>query len=388
MTNDEWQNRLDEQDHRFLIKTKIPEHDKLIYYLRSLLPTTGFLDKMFCNGFMMESVELLKHGFFLYEDGYFDCAFYSVRQSIENMNNMLFLSQSEDELVKWKAKERFPSYSQIKTQLQQINAAYSEIKTAIPEIFDLYDELLKKANKYIHKQGFDTFYLHPWQQEQLISNRTELFVDLLKQSIGLLMVINIILDPLSLALSDPEVDAYIHFDPMTESIPTYIFDELFSCDVIEKIKETSFYKEFISCFLEKEEMNDATYGVVRFNIFDNEHLDDIEKQLHLLSYREVLCFKLLKAGIKVSHFYYDDDIFGYATCIHPAHELTEYSSAQFEMYKARKNKQNIPWKGMFISLYKVFDTYLILQHNDTLSNKDNILIQDIIDKSNSQYFNI
>ena len=261
------------------------------------------IHKVFCNGFMIESVELLKHGIFLYEDGYFDCAFYSVRQSIENMNNMLFLSQSEDELVKWKAKERFPSDSQIKIQLQQINAAYSEIKTAIPEMFNLYDELLKKANKYIHKQGFDTFYLYQWQQEKPTSNRTKLFVDLLKQSIGLLLIINIILDPLSLALSDPEVDAHIQFDPMTERIPTYIFDELFSCEVIEKIKETSFYKEFISCFLEKEEMNAATYGVIRFCFFDVDDLDEIEKQINLLDYRQSLCFDILKSGIQVSHFY-------------------------------------------------------------------------------------
>ena len=385
MTSDEWKNTLDEQDRRLLIKTKIPEHDKLIKYLRRLLPTTGFLDKMFCNGFMIESVELLKHGIFLYEDGYFDCAFYSVRQSIENMNNMLFLSQSEDELVKWKAKERFPSDSQIKIQLQQINAAYSEIKTAIPEMFNLYDELLKKANKYIHKQGFDTFYLYQWQQEKPTSNRTKLFVDLLKQSIGLLLIINIILDPLSLALSDPEVDAHIQFDPMTERIPTYIFDELFSCEVIEKIKETSFYKEFISCFLEKEEMNAATYGVIRFCFFDVDDLDEIEKQINLLDYRQSLCFDILKSGIQVSHFYFDDDFLGYSTSIEPTHELKEHRSDMFDSFTIGNGESNINWNGMFISIYKAFENYIILQHNKPFTKSSIAVIKSIIDNKNEQY---
>ena len=83
MTPEEWENILNEQDHQLLIKSTLPNHDKLIGYLRALFPMTGILDKMFCNGFMTESIELLKHGIFLYEDGYFDCAFYSVRQSIE-----------------------------------------------------------------------------------------------------------------------------------------------------------------------------------------------------------------------------------------------------------------------------------------------------------------
>ena len=92
------ENFLEEQDHRMLIKNTLQDHDKLMSYLHILFPITGMGDKMFCNGFMMESVELLKHGIFLYEEGYFDCAFYSVRQSIENMNNMLFFLKRKKRL--------------------------------------------------------------------------------------------------------------------------------------------------------------------------------------------------------------------------------------------------------------------------------------------------
>lgn len=75
MTKDEWESKLDEQDRNMLVKIPLPDHDKLIGYLRALFPMTGIGDKLFCNGFMIESVELLKHGIFLYEDGFFDCAF-------------------------------------------------------------------------------------------------------------------------------------------------------------------------------------------------------------------------------------------------------------------------------------------------------------------------
>ena len=97
------------------------------------------------------------------------------------------------------------------------------------------------------------------------------------------MIMNIVLDPLSLALSDSVVDAHIPFDPMTEHIPLGILEEVFSDDVIERIMCTNFYKDFVSSFLEKEEMNDATYAIIRFQHYNIEALDDVEKQIHLLN---------------------------------------------------------------------------------------------------------
>ena len=157
MKKEDWEELMYEQDHRLLVKNQLPDHDELIGTLRALIPTTGILDELFCNTFFSESVELLKHAFFLYEEGYFDCAFYSLRQSIENMNNMLLAAVDAEKFAIWKEKRRFPADSKVKDLLSQQNNAYNEIKAVIPEFFEQYDELLKKANKYIHKQGFDTF---------------------------------------------------------------------------------------------------------------------------------------------------------------------------------------------------------------------------------------
>ncbi|MBD9123244.1 MAG: hypothetical protein EGP68_00400 [Lachnospiraceae bacterium] len=379
------ENFLEEQDHRMLIKNTLQDHDKLMSYLHILFPITGMGDKMFCNGFMMESVELLKHGIFLYEEGYFDCAFYSVRQSIENMNNMLFFSQNEKALIKWRAKERFPSDHQIKERLRQINTAYSEIKEAIPEVFEHYEELLKKSNKYIHKQGFDTFYIGILQHKSKKGERTQLFIEFLKQSIGLVMVMNIILDPLSLALSDPEIDAHILFNPMAEPIPIGIFEEIFENSILEKIKKTNFYKEFIEFFLEKEEMNEATYDVIRSQYFNVEALEDIESQADYLNCEQSLCLEILKAGIQVSHFYFQDDFWGYITSIEPLYQLSEYRSDQFDQFMVDNGRSNIRWKGMLISVYNVFDTYIVLQHNELFTEENLFVIQTIIDKNNLSY---
>ena len=142
MDKAEWEASMLEQDMRLLQKCRLPEHDELLKTLRSLIPTTGNLNELFCNMFLGESVELLKHSFFLYEEGYFDCAFYSVRQSIENINNMLLSVVDSNKYKLWRDKARFPSDKLVKEQLNQQNDAYNEIKTAIPEFFEKYDDLL------------------------------------------------------------------------------------------------------------------------------------------------------------------------------------------------------------------------------------------------------
>ena len=250
MRKDEWEELLYEQDRQLLIKNQLPDHDQLLSALRALSPTTGNINELFCNMFFSESVELLRHAFFLYEDGYFDCAFYSLRQSIENMNNMLLSSVDANQYKFWKDKSRFPSDKKVKEALERKNDAYNQIKAVIPEFFEQYNILLGKANKYIHKQGFDTFYSYSnisnaTNQEE----RTELFLSFLKHAIGMMLIMNIALDPLSLALSDHEVDSHIPFDPMTEPIPIEMFEKFLSIEIIDKIKTTAHYLSLKNYFL-------------------------------------------------------------------------------------------------------------------------------------------
>lgn len=386
MNKSEWEEILFEQDHCLLVKRQLPEHDELLSTLRALIPTTGNLNEMFCNMFFSESVELLKHAFFLYEDGYFDCAFYSLRQAIENMNNMLLSAVDADKYELWKEKGRFPPDKAVKDLLSRQNDAYNEIKTVIPEFFEQYDELLRKANKYIHKQGFDTFYV-----SNNISNftdqeeRTNLFLSFLKYAIGMMLIMNIALDPLSLALSDYEVDSHIPFDPMTEPIPIGVFEKYLSLDIIEKIKTTDHYTALKDCFLNMEELNEATYAVLRYNYFNVEQLDEIEKQLNQLSLSQTLMFCILKSGIKVTHFYWDYDILGYSTTYEPKVYISGYRSDQFDDYLHGNSGCNCDWQGMYISVFKAIDSYLIVQHNEPLTEAEVSTLTFLVEMANQRY---
>lgn len=375
-----------QQDRQLLLKCHLPEHDELLDAVRSLMPTTGTIQHLFCNGFMSESVELLKHAVFLFEEGYFDCALYSLRQAIENMNSMLLLACDEEKINQWKSKTWFPTDSNVKSLLKKQNDAYKEIQEAIPEFFDNIKCLLDRANKYIHKQGFDTFYAS-FNNETIEkrNERTTLFVSLLKNAIGMILIMNIALDPLSLALSDEDVDMYIPFDPLTEPIPVYLFDRYLTAELIEKIKKTKHYKSLRDYLQSLEKLNRATYLVRRCYFYDIASLEEIESQSHLLDNEEVLMLNILKSGIRATHFYSQYNIIGYSTSIEPNEQIRGYSSSQFDPFLDERDTVNVPWEGMFISIYKAFDSYLIIQHNDKLTDEECSRISVCVEEANEQY---
>lgn len=385
MNKAELENLMSKRDRQFLTKCILPEHDELLKTLRSLILATGNLTELFCNMFLRESVEMLKHAFFLYEEGYFDCAFYSVRQSIENINNMLLSALDSNKYKLWKDKARFPSDKNVKDQLDKQNKAYSEIKSAIPEFFDRYENLLKQANKFIHKQGFDTFYTCKFSlTDKDIGERTTLFVSFLKYGIGMMLILNIVLDPLSLALSDAEVDSHIPFDSITEAIPLHVFEEYLTIDIIEKIKNTPYYSSLKDYFLSLDELNPATYAVLRYDHFDVDKLDDIESQIDKLNIAQTLMFFILKTGIEATNFYDNNSLTGYSTSFEPIVHLSSFSSNQFDDYLKNKTP-NYPWQGIYITGFNVFDGYLIIQHNTLLSNDEISAIQVLVNTFNERY---
>lgn len=197
MKKEEYEKIMYEQDHRYLVKKQLPNHDELLNAFRMLMPITGKINVLFCNVFFNESGELLK------------------------------------------------------------------------------------------------------------------------QAMGMMLIMNIALDPFSLAFSDPEVDSHIPFDFMTEPIPLYIFEQYLSLDIIEKIKTTNHYTTIKEFFLEKDKLNEATYAVLR--------------------------------------------------------------ESHFDVYLRGNDNSNCHWKGMFISVFKVFDSYLIIQHNEAFTDNELSLIHHIVE---------
>lgn len=357
----------------------LPDYESIMLYLYYIVVYTGQCNIMFCNSFIQEAIQLLKNSLILYKKGFFDCAFYSIRQSSEVMDSMLYLAKSPSEKVyDWKSKNYFPVDSKVRQQLEKISNDYKEIKSLLPDFFRHHEELIIKIHKIIHKQGFDTFYQLRTPINRKITNYSQedeiaLFLETLKYTIGKLLILIVILDPMCLALADENVNGKINMNLMTEPIDTTFFENILGLsDIVSKIKSSNYYKDFVSYFEGKEEMLPATYSVIREQFWNIEKLNEIESQFHMLSTDEKFMFNILKRGIKASLFYYAGGLGWYYTS--NMSNLKEFSvnTIDFQNYTKSREAFNQKRKNVYISVIKQSkDDFLFIEHNMPF-NKDEI----------------
>jgi len=364
----------------------LDEHDELLFCMRRLSSMmTGRGDISFCNSFITEATQLLINSIFLYEDGNFDCAFYSIRQASEIANNMLYLANmGKTELNKWNSKGYFPMNAKIIEQLGKVDANYSEVKTVLSNFFKEHDELIKTSHKIIHKQGFDTFYsfriMNQYSKKFDKEEETRFFLKLLKSCIGKVIILFIVVDPLSLVLADEDLSARFNFDAMTEAVDVEFFQTYLSEEIIEKIKSTCFFKEFSSYFATKEKMIPSVFDVVRNQFFEIESLDEIETQKHLLNSYEQVILQILQAGIKLTNIYPNCSIFSYFTSISSNYHTTSWYASEYAAYLGRKEIFNETHHNIFRSIVKLFGDNWILEHNEIFSDKDILFVKMLADK--------
>lgn len=124
---------------------------------------TGRAGMFQLNVFFAEASKELRNAVKLFESGMFDAAFYSVRSAVELARVVAYFSGDDDpasseKYKKWKEGGKFPFDGKIRKKLAEVCAPFQEVKDALPEFFPERDNALFRANKYIHRQGFRTFY--------------------------------------------------------------------------------------------------------------------------------------------------------------------------------------------------------------------------------------
>lgn len=368
-------------------KCELPERKELLFYLHSMMLITGRVDIMYCNAFLIEATQLLINSIFLYEDGYFDCAFYSVRQASEVFNSMLFLSNEDSgELEKWNAKERFPMDSKIRNQLEKMVYGYKEIKTILDDYFMHHRELINKSHKIIHKQGFDTFYAARLQNNFAHEKDEKFFMEVLKYTIGIGIILFVILEPIALALADDEVNGKLNFDFLTEPIDCNYFERFLGLnDIVDRLLKSNYYKEFAAQFEDREYMNMAIYSVIRENVWDISSLDEIENQIYLLRPYEKFMFKILKLGIKVTNFYYMDGFGWYLTTYESAYQRRCFDSSELKKYLKEGMRFNKKCEKIYISVVSMYDEKLFLEHDNALTEKEIALLIELEKQTEEEY---
>lgn len=357
--------------NQLLNKAKLSDHNELIrelFALQNLVITK--IDLLFCNHFLDEAIQLLINSIFLMEAGYYDCAFYSVRQSEEVINNMLLCASDNEQLKKWMKKEYYPPNKSVKKRLEELNDSYSEIKSKLKEFFDDLNELIQQSNKIIHKQGFDTFYriratknnITKWENKE-----SELFNKLIRYSICNLYILFIAINPYSLIICDETLNRKLPFDPITNGINTDFIESNYSTDIISQIKETNYYQSIKESIDKNVELNTPTFKVKRGNYFDVRNLDEIAEQENLLNNLEKVILRILLRGLKISKFYFEDYGFlPYYTSIESNNNSYSIDIQQFEQFSNNSPKFNQSYNDVYISALTISHSTVLIEHNNKL----------------------
>lgn len=295
------------------------------------------------NTFIMEAEQQIINAIELFEQGYFDCAYYSLRSAVDLSTTMVFLADMPNDerdafLDNWKETKDFPMQGQMIKLLSNRGYVFTDMKVKMPDFFLKAKELSAELNKYVHKQGLQHFYISrnhplsfPKSQESFIST----FEEYLRRCIGIVAVMRLAIDPFPILLMDEEI-LYRCFDTLTEAYSNDFVEKYIGFDILNAYKQTDLYTGTYNAFIGDEKKNEAVFNVVKHQYIDSQKMDNLLKQLHLMSKDDIICVLLVQACNKVIKLYCLNGMLMYFT-------------------EKETNRKAMTWAGNdFKSLFKIF----------------------------------
>ncbi len=349
---------------------------------------TGRVDAWIANTFIVEACNLIKNAITLFELGYFDCAYYSLRQSIEVSMTMMYIIENQDqksnnELEKWKSEEHFPMYQQMQKYLEANETVFKDIKEKLQLFFDHIDNTKKKINKFVHKQGFDKFYSsrnhsinHNYLDNDIFTNKFESY---LKDCIGTVAIMRLSIDPFPILLNDEEI-YYRTGDTVTSAYSDNFISKYIGEEHIKNYKNTELYIQHYVYFMDFEKQSEAINYVIKNQYIDTTKINEILRQEHLLNKKECSAIKSIQTCSKITKFYTINGLRMYFTNRTTKRTITSWQSCDFDDFQKSDAPMNQKYDEAFISVFHILDEAVFLEHNDILSDEDVILI--------SSFFNV
>lgn len=366
------------EDHQLLTGSVVPielkNAQEYVFDIESIrYAMTGIVNAWDSNRFFEEATQMLLNAVSLFQQGFFDAAFYSMREAIELSIGTIYLISNKDKLNSWKKQEKGFESGKMAAFLRDHEATFSELRKNMAPFFDNVRETEAKINKYVHKQGFITFYSHLYNSEELkkrfykISSDFEKYISV---CIGAVAVYRLALDPLPVVLMDDDLRMRSP-DLLTEPYTKDFVDKYIGEEAIEAYKQTEFYQGFRDALAVEPKQNDAVYDLIHYQIFDRKKIKDIESQMGLLSLYDKIAYLIFTTSDKISKLF----VYGllpYVSDVQSkrnAKGLTAGTS-YFEQFFSKGGDFNIPYEGVFLSRCKIRGDYTYFEHNEKLSEDE------------------
>jgi len=361
-------------DFRKVHPIKLPFAEKYIYDIDYIFfANTGLWDARQTNMFFQEAGRMLINAINLFCDGYFDCAFYSLRQSFEISVTSLYLNENKDDIEKWNKKQNgFEQNRMVKSLKEQFDD-YKELREGLLKpYFDNLRKIIEKMNKYIHKQGFSTMYTTRYSFEGRKIYKEEKLVDFftycLKACIGAVAVWRIVLDPIPALLNDELIFRKTR-EMLAEPYSDEFINEYIGKEVFKQYKKSTLYQEYYKYFNQFEEQNEAIFYITHYQVINRNNFNDICNQMHLLSIQERLAVLFMMASNHIVRVIFGNGIFSYSSNLKLNGNDTSisYGNGVYDEY-FQDSDINQSYKDAYISRFKFNNDYVITIHNGLFTN--------------------
>lgn len=369
------------REEQHLIPIKIENKDEYYSDLWDVVDSqSGRADIIYSNNFFFEAKNLITNAIVLFEKGYFDCAFYSLRQSIEVSLTIAFLADDNDvknrsqKHREWNNKEYFPVVSKMTKLLNGRKLNYSDIKDKMSIFFEKLDQEMDRMNKYVHKQGYNTFYNH--KSAEKINELKKDFISSLEMSISAIAIHRLVIDPMPLLLMDEKI--YQKSGGMVTEAFSEVFLNKYLSNYIGQFKETQMYINYYNYFDSKETMSPSVLDIVKNQFVNREKFEEINSQIHLLTIYDRLAVAHFVLSNKISQIHIGPiGLIWYFSDVKSNHISSGFDSNNLNTVKASNQRINYPFDNVFQSYFRVIDEDIFLEHNVPLDD-DEIEILNII----------
>lgn len=369
---------LEHREKYNLIPYQIANKEEYYYDLSNIEGSwTGRMDAQIANTFIHEAVQLIVNAISVYEMGYFDCAYYSLRQSIELSTSMVYLMEldiekREEELKKWKAQSSFPMFNQMIKFLNTNGNVFADMRNKMVSYFVELQSAKERLNKIVHKLGFNTFYVsrnHALNQNKDKTKYHNEFLQLTEKCIGATAVLRLAIDPFPVLLMDEEIYTRTG-DTLTEPYSEEFVEKYIGFKNVDAYKQTELYLSLYQSIMENKKMTPSVTDVIKNNFIDREMIEEILTHADQLRYIDFLVVSCYLLSNKIALVYAYDGLQIYFSNIKSNRRKFGFNALTFKEIKESETHYNVVYEEAFLSYVKAEGEDLYLEHNEPFTEDE------------------
>lgn len=326
----------------------------LIYEISESL-TSGIIVDLFhsnkINMIITEACQSLANSIRLYELGYFDDAYYSMRSAIELATIMLDVGDNEYEKMVnnmnlFSNKEYRNFRASTLRYLKENGIEFRDVANKMPNFVNEINNTCIKLNSFVHKTGFDNFYgIRNYYNENFHKKQLDDFENNLISSIRIVAIMRLVIDPFPLLLADEEI--YYR----SPNIMTYPFNEklleVMGEESIAEFKNTDVYKYYEEELMKLEKRNQEVNNIVMADYIDLDNLENIYLQKHLLNHHELKYVDIASCSEKIILIISDNGFSRYSTSSNTHEILCNHTDINL---KDSSENFNIKYDSIYVSI--------------------------------------